>query len=331
METLKRKIQNLGLSRTDLEDLLQRTGAPKPIRTEPLDWSPEVIEAYLDQWSQTLECQKRLSGSLHPFHTNPSAYLSERQVCQKLGVKGSSAWTGFIQNRGMPEPEVCTHYFGDYSHQEYVWEQAAWHDWYAQMGSKPAPKSLASKTLEALKANPRTGYAQVSQDWIHGSAAKKGRKLTHALTISFTSTHGRDGDLATIKQINELERGQVRRLSRKIPRKVWRRFKRVRFIPEDKFFHCVWPECHSKSGNPARWHFHVELFLSESEARFMKNQFAKIEQAIRRGLADFADGRTINIKLEAVNSGYNSYSSKDAFCNLDVIWCNFVKLAPKYV
>lgn len=328
METLKRKIQTLGLNRTELEALLRRTGAPRPIRTEPLDWKPEEIEAYLDEWSKTLECQKRLSGQLHPFHSNPNAYLTEKQISRKLGLKGSSAWKGFIQSRGMPKPEVCAHYFEDYSHTEYVWNKTSWQHWYAQKGSKLAPTTPCRPTLKALKANPRAGYAQVSRDWIHGSAAKKGRKLTHALTISFTSTHGRDGDLATIQQINEMERGQVRRLSRKVPRKVWRRFKRVSIIPEDRFFHCVWPECHSKSGNPARWHFHVELFLSDSETRFMKNQFAKIEQAIRRGLADFADERTINIQFEAVNSGYNSYSSKDAFCNFDVIWCNFVKLAP---
>lgn len=327
MESLKAKINELGLTQSSLRQLLSRRGGTTPAQREPLKWYPRDIERFLDSWSQTLECKVHQSGCLHRYHYAPGEYLTDRQIIQLLGFRSAGVLNGLQQNHGMPAPEICKHYFFNQVIETEVWKKALWNQWFISYRAKQNGEVRITK-LDKPTAS-KSEYPKLTREWVHGVAADHGRHLTHTITIGFKSEYGRDDDPKAVQRINEQERAEAGKLAKKLPNKVWRKFEKANTTPSDKFFFCVYPEGHTKYGGAARWHFHVELFLTDVEARFLDRHWEIIEAEIRNRLQEFAAGRIISIQFESVDSGYASYCSKDAFTNIDMIECNFLSYNDK--
>lgn len=236
----------------------------------------------------------------------------------------------FVQHYGMPGPRSVA---GDPVENDAVadvWDAATWWRWYIKHRESSIVAGVGAGGNVVANSNQSVNYGQVERDWIHGVAERHGRFLTHEMTVSFKQPCLAADEESMVARRNERDRSEIGRLACKLPTRVWRKFyKHLDRAPDDMFFFCVYPERRGRYGVEKPWHFHVELFLTQSEAKLFEAASRRIRKKIEQYLANFAAEREVDVQWQRVDGGYAGYCQKNAYDTIDMIECNFLKHATK--
>tara|TARA_R110002072_G_scaffold300934_1_gene479250 strand:+ start:995 stop:1849 length:855 start_codon:yes stop_codon:yes gene_type:complete len=258
--------------------------------------------------------------------TQEKRIIGSAEVRMKLGWVNDDVIEAMIRSHGMPAPTEHRTFSLGRTIYSYTWDREVWDRWFIDRRAwiSDIKSNGWTGNVAAIPHHRPPNYRKVTRDWVHREALKRGRVLTHEITIGFRDAGCPHHDPAWLSRQNERDLDIVGPITKKLATKVWRRFINVRHTPEDIFLFCIYPENHTKLGFECRWHFHVELFLSEYEGKLLKIAMPRIRKKLERYLDKYADGRTVSVQMQPVNSGYAGYAQKDAFHNLHMIECNFL-------
>lgn len=167
-------------------------------------------------------------------------------------------------------------------------------------------------------------YRMLTQQMVERRAALHGCQLSHTLTVAFKDQRSSVLTESQVLRWNDQHEAQVRIVSKFLAQKVWRRFLRIDNVPDDLFLYVICPERKTKSGSPALWHLHIDLYLRPFEARLLNRYFHRIRECIEHRFGKMSDDLHVEAHLQEVDSGFRGYSHKNAFDNIDLICSNFL-------
>lgn len=275
--------------------------------------------------SEGLDKRTRLERALAAL-PRKKQIISLPKIRKKLGGINDATLERLMRFHGMPIPiEHRTISRGQFI-RSYSWDREEWTRWYksSRTWKNELKNSGWTGNVRAYSQYTAPHYGGVTRDWIHQAALKRGRVLTHEITIGFKEKRHPFHDPNWLSRKNEDDLPILRSLTKKLATKVWRRFINVTYAPTDIFLFCIYPESHGKHGCDCRWHFHVELFLSEYEGKLLKVAMPRIRKKVEAYLDKYAGGREVDVQMQPVDFGFAGYAQKDAFHNLDLIECNFL-------
>ncbi|WP_394693882.1 hypothetical protein [Hyphobacterium sp.] len=260
-------------------------------------------------------------------------FIGLAAIRSKLGGVNDPVIQNLMHHHGMPLPEERTQISHGQIIRSYVWDKHEWDSWFVNNRNWTSAMKAGGWTgnIKATTTHTKPSYRWTTRSWIHREAYKRGRVLTHEITIGFKERGNPFHQSEWLSRKNEEERPIVKALAKKLATRAWRQYANVAYAPKDMFFFCIYPENHTKHGSECRWHFHAELFLSEYEGQLLQIAMPQIKAKLEAYLDKYADGRKVDVKMQPVDFGYAGYAQKDAFHNLDLIECNFLELASDQV
>jgi hypothetical protein len=282
--------------------------------------------------SEGLDKRTRLERALAAL-PRKKQIISLPKIRKKLGGINDASLVNLMQFHGMPSPmEHRTISRGQFI-RSYSWDKDEWTRWYKSSRTwiSDIKNSGWEGNVRAYSQYVSPHYGRVTRDWIHQEALKLGRVLTHEITIGFKEPKNPFHDPKWLSRKNEDDLDIVGPLTKKMPTKVWRRFINVCRAPDDIFLFCIYPENHTRYGHECRWHFHIELFLTEYEGKLLKIAMPRIRKKLEAYLDKYAGGRKVDVQMQPVDFGFAGYAQKDAFHNLQMIECNFLNATKHQV
>ena len=169
-------------------------------------------------------------------------------------------------------------------------------------------------------------YRKLTQRMIEQRAAMHGCTLSHTMTVAFK---GQRSSVLTEDQItrwNEQREADVLKLVRNLPRQIWRAVlgPSISTVPDDLFLFVIAPERLTKSGFPALWHLHIDLFLRPLEGRLLERSFSTVKARAEKALGTLSTDLDAEAHLQKVDDGFRGYSCKHAEDNIALYHSNFL-------
>lgn len=169
-------------------------------------------------------------------------------------------------------------------------------------------------------------YRKLAQRMIERRAAMHGCTLSHTMTVSFKDQRSSALTEDQITRWNDQHEADVLKAIKNLPRQVFRAVlgPAISTVPNDLFLFVIAPERLTKSGFPALWHLHIDLFLRPLEGRLFERNLSTVKARVEKAFSELSTDLDAEAHLQKVDDGFRGYSCKHAEDNIALYHSNFL-------